>query len=262
MWKSTTFALVFAVPVMAKGGCDGCDPGTDPGDTSVDTGTDTGIDVDPCDAYAAQATEAEIAATPRARPELEQLAIVLSPSFTADPAIYGRLVSDLDAIGDLRSDLAGVTWRPASRGDQLLVGLDTAALAAVDAGTYDAWDCANDAYENEAITPGGTYALLTFDGIYDIEALAEEYAEFPGVTYAEPNGIMGDGSTVCVVRESTTWHWRVDVGSGDCPAGCIHHAYTYFVTGADGSITEGGDWASDMPPITKPEWMDRFEDCP
>jgi len=262
MWKSTTFALVFAVPVMTKGGCDGCDPSTDPVDTGVDVDTDdtdTGT-VDVCDSYSAQATDAALAATPRPRPELEQLAIQLFPSFTANPTTYARLVADLAAIGT-DPNVAGVTYRPAWRGDQLIVGMDAATLATVVDGTYTAWDCANDAYEIEDINPGGGYALLTFDGTYDIEALADEYALFAGVTYAEPNHTMGSGSTVCVVPDGDTWHWRIDEGSGDCPAGCINHEYSYFVTQANGSVASHGSWANDMPPMTRPAWMDTFEDC-
>lgn len=258
MWKSTTFALVFAVPVMTKGGCDGCDPSTDPVDTGIDVDTGT---VDVCDSYTAQATAAEIAATPRARPELEQLAIRLFPAFTADPTVYARLVADLAAIGAASPDVAGVTYRSPWRGDQLLVGMSAATLDAVVDGTYTAWDCANDAYELEDVTPGGGYALLTFDGTYDIEALADEYAQFAGVTYAEPNHRMGGGSTVCVAPDGDTWHWRIDQGSGDCPAGCIQHDYSYFVTEADGSVDDRGGWSNTMPPITRPAWMDTFSSC-
>jgi hypothetical protein len=83
---------------------------------------------------------------------------------------------------------------------------------------------------------------LEFEGVYDIPLLAERYAGLPGVEDASEEILLGDGSTLCVTPGEPTWHYVVDQGSGDCPAGCIDHDYHYFMSTADGAVTPSGSW--------------------
>src|SRR5262245_17273958 len=51
-----------------------------------------------CARYTGQASPEEIAATPRQFPDLERLAIKMGGTFTPNPVIYARVVSDVTGI--------------------------------------------------------------------------------------------------------------------------------------------------------------------
>lgn len=263
MWKSTTLAVVFAVPVFTNGNCDGCTPGSGgSGGGGVDTGTvDTGDPGTDCSAYVGQGTQADLDATPRARPDLEQLAISLDGGFTADAATYGRLLADTDAMGGLQASVDGIGYRAGYPGDRLLLGADATTLSAMQGGTYADWDCPNDWYGLNDTEFHSSFVLLEFPGTFDIEGLATEYAALPGVQYAEPDYLIGDGPSFCVTRDASTWHYVFDDASGDCPAGCIDHVYRYFVSEADGTVTYMGSWSNSAPASTRPSWVTQYASC-
>lgn len=266
MWKGTIAAIVFAVPVVSQTDCSSCDSGSGnngPVDTDTDSDTDTDTDTtapDPCAAYVGQGTAAEIAATPRAYTDLEQLAIAMDGGFTADQALYDRLVADIEDAWNAGGAIDGVGYRGLFAGDRLVLGVDANTQGNISAGVYDDWDCANDWYGLVSSSVHSGFVVLTFDGIFDVEALATEYETLPGVTYAEPDSLMGDGSTVCATEDGTTFHYVFDIGSGDCPAGCIDHDYYYFRS--EGGVVNPIDaWSNDEPPHTRPDWVDDYGAC-
>jgi hypothetical protein len=261
VFKTTALAVVFAVPVFSNQGCDGCNPGGSGGGGAPDTGTpDTGT-VDPCAGYVGQGTAAALDATPRARPDLEQLAIALQPGFTADQGTYDRLLADTTAMGGLQSRVADITYRAGYPGDELVVSADSATLSAMQGGSYTDWDCANDWYGLTGTSYSVDFAVLQFPGTFDIPSLATEYAAFPGVTAAEPDYLAGDGPSLCVTPAGTTWNYVFDDASGDCPSGCIDHAYFYFTSEADGSVAYHGSWDGSGPATSRPAWVNQYAHC-
>jgi len=261
VFRTTALAIVFAVPVFSNQGCDGCNPGGNSGGGSTDTGTaDTGT-VDACAAYTGQGTAEALAATPRARPDLEQLAMVLNPGFTADEATYDRLLADTTAMGGLQSRVADITYRAAFPGDRLVVSADASTLAAMQGGTYTDWTCANDWYGLNDTTFSTGFVVLGFPGTFDIAALATEYAAFPGVTAAEPDDYEGDGPSLCVTPDGTTWNYVFDDASGDCSAGCTSHAYFYFTSEPDGTVAYVGSWDGTGPATGQPAWVAKYAHC-
>jgi len=269
MWKSTALAIIFAVPVVSNTDCGGCDPsggnsGTD--DTAIDdTGTDDTGDtepVDPCASYVGFGT-AQDAATPRAYPELELMAIDLVGGFTADPDVYGRLERDIsEAWGLSEPYLGDITYRPDDDGRHLVVAAGASTLQAMANGTYTDWDCANDWYEMVDIKSATGSVVVEFEGTYDLDALAVEYANLPNVTFAEPQHVLGDGPTICVTIDGDTYHYVFDEATNDCPSGCIDHTYYYFTTDSDTDFDadplEPESWSNSQPPFTKPTWVDLY----
>jgi hypothetical protein len=261
MWKSTALAIIFAVPVVSNTDCGGCDPsggngGTD--DTGVDdTGVDDTGDTDPvdCTIYTGQA--GDFAATPRTEWQLELLAIELVPDLTADSTVHGRLVSDIEALWVHEPLIDGITYRPDHNGTQIVVGGDAATLQAMGNGTYTDWDCANDWYEMVDVRQHTSTVVVEFEGTYDLQRIADEYANFPGISWAEPDFLIGDGSTVCATIDGDTYHYVFDKASGDCPSGCINHRYYYFTTDLAGTITEHGSW-SNTSPSDPPDWVANY----
>lgn len=206
-------------------------------------------------------TEAEIAATPRAEPNLELLALSLSDGLTADQAIYERVVRDVGAIREGHPDVADIAYFPPHDGKGLLLTTTSEAADRIEAGDYVAeWDCLNEHYEMQSVMvePLGmsdAFVLLQLDGLYDLTILAPDYAGLPGVDGAGPNLAGGDGPTICAEIDGETYHYVFDDAGGDCPAGCTTHDYTYFTVAADGTIERVGSWSNDSAEA-RPDWVD------
>lgn len=247
MFKTSTLVALFAVPAMSN--CDSCgggNGGNGGGPVTVD-----------CSAYTPQASEVELTATPRARTDLEQLAIYMDRTFLAQQGTYDLLVGDLGRLAVEFPHTASVRHRAPYAGDQVLVVPDAATLAQIQAGTYTGWACPNDAYAPE-IAVQSSYVLLTFPGTFDVPALAAEYAALPGIDSAEPNHLIGGGSTVCATVLSQRFtYFQFDFGSGDCPAGCIEHDYELYLLDDDGNIDLDKQW-SNTDGTERPAWVDTY----
>ncbi|MBK8265688.1 MAG: hypothetical protein IPK80_30710 [Nannocystis sp.] len=94
----------------------------------------------------------------------------------------------------------------------------------------------------------------------DLDALAAEYRELPGVHWSEPNGAVGDGDDVCLQILGTDHAYVFMRGGGDCPAGCNENQYWAFRVDAATTVTELGfyDNTLGMPP---PPWWTELAEC-
>lgn len=189
-----------------------------------------------------------IASTPRGDTNLELLALRLSTGVVAEQDVYERVVRDVAAIRAEDPSLAEIGYYPRQHdGRSLFLALDFDAFASIQNDRYHDWDCLNDAYvvEKQELSDAQQFAPfveLTLKGIYDLKAVALDYAELPGITGATPNVSGGDGPTLCVTREADdVWQWVVDRASGDCLGGCTSHEYFHFTTQADGELVSHGE---------------------
>lgn len=208
------------------------------------------------------ATDEELALTPRDDLNLEQLAIVATGRVLAGQEQYDRVVRDVDAIREARPDLQEIGFLPAF-GEEIIVRADETTIAEMEASRYEAWDCLNRRFGVTEMTFGTDGAgtpdrvRLELDGVYYTPLLAERYAELPNVLQASSEGVIGDGSTICVTSGESDWHYVVDEGSGDCPLGCIDHDYSYFVTASDGTVTPSGSWTN-RSGDPAPSWVTQY----
>jgi hypothetical protein len=195
------------------------------------------------------ATDDELALTPREDANLEALALVTTGRVVASQESYDRVIQDVAALRLARPDLREIGFRPAL-GQGLVVRADEITMSKIAAGSYEAWDCLNRRFRVVDMTVGTDImgapdrVRLKFDGVYDVPLLAERYAGLPDIEDASEEILVGDGSTLCLTPGESTWHYVVDQGSGDCPAGCIDHDYHYFVSTAEGMVTPSGSWTS------------------
>jgi len=140
------------------------------------------------------------------------------------------------------------------------MGFDSATMTQVQNGSYTAWDCPNQWYEVQQINPGSFYVQVEFQGIYNMQMLAAEYATFPGVSYAEHNGMFGGGSTICGSIDGDTWHMVLLHGWGDCPSGCIYREYFYFTTTSTGAPVFQDSWLNSSG-TPEPAWRAIYGGC-
>ena len=87
------------------------------------------------------------------------------------------------------------------------------------------------------------YQLSTYDMVifqsgdnYNLLALMDAITAIPGVQFAEPDGIFGDGDDISAMLFPGYTQLTYSHGWGDCPSGCIHRRYWQFNVYPDCSV--------------------------
>lgn len=180
-----------------------------------------------------------IEGTPKENEEAELMAICLSGELIAPDSLYQQIVSDLEAIrsqfGDSIEMVNNIKFSPPWAPSCLLINFDDSTGEKILQGEYDAWDELNLMYKvtqikTRPVIPGfGCFVTLYFEGRFNPCHQADQYRVLPGVMFAEPNGIEGDGSNVYTrqIEGAITYLFRF--AYGDCPSGCIVSEFWYFV---------------------------------
>jgi len=207
-------------------------------------------------------TNSEILATPREDYSLEMLAISMTDTITAPQDVYDRLTKDVPAMQDvLENKMDGsvmnyegskINHIPLRSGRTLTIGADTNTIQRMKNGTFSEWECLASWYKLEHIRVlFGSLVIATFHGAYNFKKISEEFKNLPGVTFVEPDGMLGGGSSVRGKIEGDTWHFVFEAAWGDCPSGCIFSHFFYLTTkpGADPIFVGSGT------PGKRPEWM-------
>jgi hypothetical protein len=141
---------------------------------------------------------ADIAASPREDWIAEPVALFLDRTVAATQATYERVHADLAAIHTAHPELAGgasVYFAPFTTNDFFL-GVDAPTFAAMENGTYHAWDCLNAWYGVSGFKPLpigdiSDYVVprLGYKVLY-VPALLADYRALPGITSASVDGVL------------------------------------------------------------------------
>ena len=138
--------------------------------------------------------------------------------------------------------MASITARDAHGTATLLLGLEGALRDAV-VGTWDgesasapprtghaAFDALNATLGLWAVQPFPALdsVVLHLDERANIAAAIRAYRAIDGVTYAEPDAILGDGPDIEAVKAEGRWHFVFRRAWGDCPSGCIDEELSFF----------------------------------
>jgi hypothetical protein len=160
---------------------------------------------------------AEVQATPRPDRRAERAALALGGGLTAHEGDYLRVISDLKSIAELHPELADAQYNFLLVPDELIVGFEPAAYARIEAGTYDGWSCLNDWYgasgspSTKFVEIG--YALIAFEGIFDLDRVSEDYAALADVLWVGRNSIIWAGPgppppiTMCAAAAGDTFRY-------------------------------------------------------
>jgi len=152
------------------------------------------------------------------------------------------LAVDIDAaLTAVRSELdtlAGIHAFPDYIPDELLLSSSASWTQPWREGNLmtgnEAIDSLTVTYQATAVEPGGRDAFtLTYAQALKMSLLADVYEAVPGVVYAEPNYIDGDGNDIDAFRKDGVWHVAFSLGFGDCPAGCMYRYYWYVTVRPD-----------------------------
>lgn len=180
----------------------GCTPGADPapGDTEAGLGTSstdhggsgsstalegssTGEDpwaAPDCEALSLPGDPDDVAATPRADRDAEELALALSGALVAETPLYEAIAADLDTMRTAEPLLADVHVRCGAPQGFSVWTYSPDLPGGATVGTYRAWDCHNAYYGvTEVRRIDGVAFLFASDGVFSA-ALADEYKALPG----------------------------------------------------------------------------------
>jgi len=190
----------------------------------------------------------DLEATPRADVELELLALSVSGAVVARQGIYDRVVRDVAAIRASHPEVQGIGYQSRDCGNSLLLRVDAVTGAAIQQHTYHDWDGLNARWrlmDIQNMDASFETLFLQFRGIYDMAAVAREYAALRGVISSEATlpvfayNLYGDGfPTICLTLDGN-WYRYVFVG---CLLGCISFQEFGFSTDSRGRIAFEAEW--------------------
>jgi hypothetical protein len=129
-----------------------------------------------------QGSFAELAASPRVDPNLEEMALLMGSGLTASQPVYDRLVTDVAALRALQPSYVLFGFTPYFNPRLLFVKFDANTSAAVANGTYHAWDCLNRWYGVNQVEAGDPLTIVHFSKVLDQRRLLADYRALPGVT--------------------------------------------------------------------------------
>jgi hypothetical protein len=199
--------------------------------------------------------EVPIDFAPKENEEAELAALCLSGELVASDSLYNQILSDLAAIraafGDTFEAVVRVKFRPPWVAGCLIIGFDDTTAQQVVSGEYHAWDDLNKYYQittiRTSLTPAYGAAVLYFHGRLHPYRLGGVYRGLPGVTYTEPNGLIGDSPNIYLRQTGRAITYLFRDAWGDCPSGCIDSEYWYFAV-EDGQPVFLDHWGSDRRP--------------
>lgn len=166
----------------------------------------------------------------RDNPEAEQLAMHLTGELRAPDEEYFRILGDLALLRDEFPQMGTIIDDPDYVPNQILVGLQSGA-------PLIEFDALNEFYLVTAVEKSFSFATVTFCDNMNALAVSPEYAELPGLNYAEPNYLIGTDDQITVEVIGTTYRYTIDDGEMDCFDGCdCHTVYVIDVTD-EGDIT-------------------------
>ncbi len=196
----------------------------------------------------------------------EEAAFLVSSAtntLVAPADIAARVAGELEAIRStfpaVSSIVVGSSWRP----DEVLVTLDESGFAALQSGSYTAWDAVNTKYgftHAEIVTTSLRLVCLHLSGTFNIPLLLPEYRALPHVVSASVNGLIGGRGSICLTIGRKADTFVFNKGWGDCEAGCIHRLYLGFTTtfkGKSVKVTPLGRWERSLTRVM-PEWVTKY----
>ena len=221
---------------------------------------------DACETYKLQATPAELSKTPRPDADAEILALEAANTFIAPDALYNRIASERASIVASEPAVGAVHPRTTVyRPNPLRVEFSPSGWQAVAAGTYNEWNCPNQAYGAvPTLNTQWEFVNLEFGGKrFHSVLLGKEYTALPNVTKSYQDTYFYDGPDVCLEIQGDQHFYIFDDASNDCPSGCMYHRYFGFhVATAGGAVTKLGTYVYDTHVAsTEPEWFTKLVDC-
>ncbi len=205
--------------------------------------------------------------------EAENLAWLISGYTWAPRDLYERISADLDTIRERWGDSVVFTYpggytvnilmrcRHHSNWDpgDVWFEVEESTFDKIKNGEYDAWDSLNQIFgATGAISY--LYAHVHSDDRVNPLRMIEAYERLPGIRHGwSPGGWAGDPPKVHAMQFNWGIGYLFEYGFGDCPAGCLSHAY-YFFRSYENRIDYAG-WYGEYSDSLEPGWWDEAVQC-
>ena len=79
-------------------------------------------------------------------------------------------------------------------------------------------------------------AIICFREGLNVRAASVAYWMIEGILYAEPDAYLLDGSDIEALMVDEEWYFVFRDAWGDCPSGCIHKEFYYFIVREEGEV--------------------------
>ncbi len=93
--------------------------------------------------------------------------------------------------------------------------------------------------------------VFHYDRFLDIEEEVRNYEYLEGVISVEPNALLTDGSDIDMLKRDGVWYVVFLEASGDCPSGCLHREYHFFIAGHSGVDSLDPELAQGVPEFAR-----------
>jgi hypothetical protein len=190
--------------------------------------------------------------------EAEQIAAYLSDGIEVDRTVMKNVFFDLSlirgAFGGSVKAINYIYFRPPCTGSGIILQCSEEMFEQVNRGRYSAWDELNARWgaTHISLEQGPKVIIVDFYGRYDLLKIAALYEELPGVETASCRLQIGDYPNIYVRETENGMLYLFRDAWGDCPSGCTHEEFYYFVCENDDAIYVGR-WNPEER-STPPDW--------
>ncbi|MCJ7497860.1 MAG: hypothetical protein MUO78_06970 [candidate division Zixibacteria bacterium] len=199
--------------------------------------------------------------TPRMNREAEEAALWLSDSLIAPEGLYFKILHHLERIRAEYSDSipqVDINFWPPWMTNKLILMITEEAKDQIRTGQYHDLDSLNNVFHfvsmDTSLFRWISIVVLSFEGRFHPERLAEVYEKISSVIYGEPNSFLGDWSNVYPWYSDNGLTYLFREAWGDCLSGCIYSRYWYFEVTNLG-VRYIGTWYPGAEP--KPDWWEQ-----
>ena len=203
----------------------------------------------PCPPPAGERSDAAVLADRIVRRDSGQLLVDL----TARDGLERELADALLLVRAAYPEVAGIHARERYRPSMLILGLEPPLLRRVQGMFNHAGEVATlrtGAPELDALNAklglrgarsmGSLGVIYCFGPELNVVTAAAAYSRLGGVSYAEPDALLGDGPDLEAARVNGDWYLVFRNAWGDCPAGCINEQFFFFVI-TDGNVARDSE---------------------
>lgn len=191
--------------------------------------------------------------------DLTLLSFQISHGVDPEPSVIEQIARHIRAIEGKEPRIHGLAIRRPFDASALALEVDDATAAAIQSGTYGGWMKLHSGLLVKTVRVKERVVTIEYGAMYNTPALARRYERLPGVLSVDPVWNIGDGSWIYIQRGRSDWSYIVDIGSGDCIAGCATHELFYFVFDAAGAIQREERWT--IPNVeASPSWVEEWRE--
>ncbi len=197
--------------------------------------------------------------------EAELASMYLSGELVAQVPLYDQFRNEVSLIRNTWEDSiyhTAIEFTTPFIISEVLIITTGAVYDSMKSGVYHHWDSLNSYYGIDSIqfvfrNEDFSLVVIYFKGRLNSNILADKYSLLPGITYAEPNGYVGEFPVILPIQFGKVIKYFFNYAHEDCFDGCDYYDVFYFTVSNDSAYYHGSYsfnvWSI---PSQEPSWFD------